>query len=329
MNSFVLDMMEQSARELVEQVGNGVNRAYVGERNGEPCVICVVEKKKPTKDLAADVFIPRIYSQRDSTGNEHRFRTRVEEGPVCETLQLYVSKEAGLLYAGKQSSDTQNLQSCHDFPLRGGVQIAPLGAGWVGTLGGACVRDAHYGLVTNYHVANGGEYGKDAAICQPHGSGPRFGEQSDWVPIRFDDSVNLVDCSFVRSENLDKKQYGVIPEQVNIGKINPHYWDEADVKLGMKVQKVGRTTGHTRGEIVGVRSTSYVSYGQEGTAKFEKQFVVRGLNGSNFSAGGDSGSLVLDMDNRPVGLLFAGGGSDTIINPIEFVVSRLKVKFFS
>lgn len=43
------------------------------------------------------------------------------------------------------------------------------------------------------------------------------------------------------------------------------------------------------------------------------------------SQGGDSGSAVLDRDNRLVGLLFAGSDSTTIINRIEHVFSALRL----
>jgi V8-like Glu-specific endopeptidase len=41
------------------------------------------------------------------------------------------------------------------------------------------------------------------------------------------------------------------------------------------------------------------------------------------SQGGDSGSAVLDNNNRLIGLLFAGSESSTIINRIEHVFSEL------
>jgi hypothetical protein len=44
------------------------------------------------------------------------------------------------------------------------------------------------------------------------------------------------------------------------------------------------------------------------------------------SAGGDSGSAVLDMQKRVVGLLYAGSDSTTIMNPIQFVLDALQVQ---
>jgi len=44
------------------------------------------------------------------------------------------------------------------------------------------------------------------------------------------------------------------------------------------------------------------------------------------SAGGDSGSAMLDMQKRVVGLLYAGSDSTTIMNPIQFVLDALQVQ---
>jgi hypothetical protein len=45
------------------------------------------------------------------------------------------------------------------------------------------------------------------------------------------------------------------------------------------------------------------------------------------SAGGDSGSLVLEYDtNRAVGLLFAGSATVTILNDIRYVQQQLGIR---
>ncbi len=96
--------------------------------------------------------------------------------------------------------------------------------------------------------------------------------------------------------------------------------------LGMAVGKTGRTTQLTRGNITAVGVTVNVNYGARGVARFVDQFSVRAPSG-NFSAGGDSGSLVWTWDNRraPVGLLFAGGGGTTFCNRITRVLTALDV----
>ena len=97
--------------------------------------------------------------------------------------------------------------------------------------------------------------------------------------------------------------------------------------VGLDVQKSGRTTGVTAGEIGATNATIKVQYqqgcgqGRKFTVRFTNQIVI---NSGTFSAGGDSGSLIVTSDSRqPVGLLFAGSSSTTIANPIGEVLARL------
>lgn len=114
----------------------------------------------------------------------------------------------------------------------------------------------------------------------------------------------------------------------------------ADPIEGMRVEKVGRTTRHTKGLIVsrGLRpcgvNYSAQSYGFSGTIWFGNVFTVHGF-GAEFSLSGDSGSLVVQVDDqgRPiaaVGLVFAGGndssapgGMKSLILPIRPILQAL------
>ncbi|HCO94617.1 MAG TPA: hypothetical protein DIU00_11815 [Phycisphaerales bacterium] len=93
--------------------------------------------------------------------------------------------------------------------------------------------------------------------------------------------------------------------------------------LGMAVQKYGRTTGLTSGVVTYVNVAVKVGY-DSGTARFVNQIVI---SPGTFSDGGDSGSLVVTGDSncKPVGLLFAGSSSYTIANPINEVLTQLRV----
>lgn len=94
--------------------------------------------------------------------------------------------------------------------------------------------------------------------------------------------------------------------------------------LGQDVQKYGRTTGLTTGTVTGVNATVLVRY-DKGLARFVNQVVVQGSAGA-FSAGGDSGSLIVTQNgNFPVALLFAGSSSSTIGNPIDLVLGAFGV----
>lgn len=91
------------------------------------------------------------------------------------------------------------------------------------------------------------------------------------------------------------------------------------VDLGSIVKKSGRTTGYTEGRIIQIDVTTSVMYGQKPTL-FSGQLMADGM-----SEPGDSGSAILDEENYVVGLLFAGSGTTTLINPIDRVLSALNV----
>lgn len=103
----------------------------------------------------------------------------------------------------------------------------------------------------------------------------------------------------------------------------------ADAAVGLAVQKTGRTTAHTFGKIEATDVTIDVSY-ESGTARFANQLRIRRpCDDAGFSAAGDSGSLIATVpadtssSAMAVGLLFAGGSTDTFANPIGAVLSEL------
>src|SRR5205809_64511 len=106
-------------------------------------------------------------------------------------------------------------------------------------------------------------------------------------------------------------------------------FDDRDALLGLNVQKYGRTTHLTRGQITGVNATVTVCYAVSGfTCTKSARYVDQLIIGPNtFSAGGDSGSLIVTDDGNlnPVALLFAGSSSVTIANRIDLVLTRFGV----
>ena len=96
--------------------------------------------------------------------------------------------------------------------------------------------------------------------------------------------------------------------------------------LNMKVAKSGRTTGLTCSTITSLQTMTSVAYetacGTNVTAfnaTYINQVVIAG---GTFSAGGDSGSLIVDSTTaRPVALLYGGSDTDTVANPIGDVIA--------
>jgi hypothetical protein len=104
--------------------------------------------------------------------------------------------------------------------------------------------------------------------------------------------------------------------------------------IGLPVIKSGRTTGTTTGTIGSINTSVNVQYqircgqGKKYVISYTNQVLI---NSSSFSAGGDSGSLILSNNDtscrQPVALLFAGSSSTTIGNPTGEVASKLGVSF--
>lgn len=88
----------------------------------------------------------------------------------------------------------------------------------------------------------------------------------------------------------------------------------------MPMRKSGRTTGLTSGRITALDGVVQVGYA--GKSAVFRQVLVSDMA----SKGGDSGSLVLDADNRAVGLLFAGSAVTTLLNPIGPVLRQLDLE---
>ncbi|KUO52878.1 MAG: hypothetical protein APF76_14730 [Desulfitibacter sp. BRH_c19] len=124
---------------------------------------------------------------------------------------------------------------------------------------------------------------------------------------------NIVDAALAKPTNLEINE-----EILGIGKIN----GTAEPILGDKIKKSGRTTGYTEGNIKAVDVTMKVSLGEDSYAVFTEQVL------SDIKSGpGDSGSLILDSNNRAVGLLFAGSDSVTLFNKITNVMDELEIDF--
>jgi hypothetical protein len=96
------------------------------------------------------------------------------------------------------------------------------------------------------------------------------------------------------------------------------------VELGALVRKSGRTTGLRQGRVTLMNATVNITYDTARgarTARFTGQVICEPI-----SEGGDSGSLVVDgIENKAVGLLFAGSPVATIFTPIDTVLAALNV----
>jgi len=187
-----------------------------------------------------------------------------------------------------------------------------------GTLG-ALVEDEFgtYVLSNNHVLARGNQAIIGEAILQPGliDQGPACTQDAAdavahltaWAPISFDSDVpqleNTVDAAIAGVRLGEINTSGEIVD-VGVPSSTP-----VAPSIGMSVQKRGRTTGHTVGTVAALNVTVDVTYptacgDRKGPrARFVGQIRVDDTNG-DFSAGGDSGSLVVtdDSGRHPVGL---------------------------
>ncbi|MCH7558312.1 MAG: hypothetical protein IIB56_12775 [Planctomycetes bacterium] len=184
-----------------------------------------------------------------------------------------------------------------------------------------------YALSNNHVYANQNEASLGDAVIQPGtfdgGSLPddEIGTLADFVPIDFSRRArNEIDAAIALSDT--DRLGNATPSDDGYGTPSSTIVTENLLYLG--VQKYGRTTGLTHGDITGVNATVNVGYGPGKTAKFVKQIIIEP---GGFSAGGDSGSLIVtdDGNRNPVGLLFAGSSSITVANRIDLVLDRFGV----
>jgi hypothetical protein len=296
-----------------------------GCMTGRRAIVCSVEKKEPLSALAVKDLIPANI-----------------EGDVTD---VFVS---GKIKALKLRIDRWR-------PAPGGVSI---GHEWIsaGTLGCLVKRGNEIFILSNNHVlADSNNAPLGSPILQPgkYDGGTlidRIALLEDFVPIEFVGGPsgckigNAITRIFnapatvakrqtrlqaVNSEQLENLVDAAIARPIDTAAVLKEILEIGVPlgleigSLGMKIQKSGRTTGLTKGEITQVDVMVTVQYGEGKTALFVDQIMA-----GEMCSGGDSGSAVLNMDKELVGLLFAGSDKTTVMNPILDVFERLGVTLF-
>jgi hypothetical protein len=301
------------------------NKVTGGRETDEACIVVYVEAKRPEAQLRHRDIVPKAFGGvRTDVVGTGRFRA-LRAARAAEAVDLDRTKRIR--------------------PAPGGVSIGHFQI-TAGTLGVLAHRGGRPVILSNNHVlANQNAARVGDPILQP---GPADGGRLqdtiarlvDFVPIQFHErrlgplgrllapllavaglgikrlptgSVNRVDAAV--AEPIDAQS--VAPNLLGIGRVGR----TRDPELGMHVRKSGRTSGITDGRVTALDATVEVDYGGQ-TAVFREQIVS-----DLVSKGGDSGSLVVDESARAVGLLFAGGATTTLINPIAAIEHFLDITF--
>lgn len=215
-------------------------------------------------------------------------------------------------------------------PLRPGLSVAHSEV-TAGTLGGFVRTAGGLAVLSNNHVlAASGAGSPGDAVLQPGpadggGPGDRIASLASAEPL-VAGRANLVDAAVALLDAGVAARPGELPGGA-LGALVP---DSLDVEPDEQVEKVGRTTGHTRGVVTAVEVDAVAVQYDGVVHRFNDQLEIQGAAGA-FSAGGDSGSVIWrSRDRAPLALLFAGsttggpGGSGvTFANPLATVLRVL------
>ena len=217
-------------------------------------------------------------------------------------------------------------------PAPGGFSAHNAGAIAAGTMGCTVKYGGNIGILSNRHVFVD-PTGANTDICQPsRGDGgvtpaDNIAVVGPTVAINFGAGANnTVDACIGAVADTSLVAAGVTrggknPISIGAGTIAP--------RLGLGVQKSGRTTGTTRGTVKSPAIVQDINYGTREAphmAHFINQIEISGVGTNTFGAGGDSGSLVTGQSkNVPVGLYFADniGSGLSFANPIGAVLTQL------
>ncbi|HKQ03768.1 MAG TPA: hypothetical protein VJ464_01450 [Blastocatellia bacterium] len=283
-----------------------------------------VSAGRPTGNLAITFYVERKIAKNKLKGDE------VIPPALPEVISGPQAIPTDVIVIGRPQLEVQDLASplVKRTPIQPGFSIGHVKV-TAGTLGAIVKQGDQLMLLSNCHVlANSGKARKGDKILYPgdadEGRLPDdlVGELADFVKFKTGgDFVNRVDCAVAIP--LPARLAEVVAEIKGLGipkgVIKP--------KRGMKVTKVGRTTGKSTGTIKDVNFRMTLNYPGVGEVGFLDQVFC-----SRYTNNGDSGSIVIDnASGKAVGLHFAGypdqdGVKGSVFNPIDAVLDALKVK---
>jgi len=332
-----------SARELKAAIREAVLEGLAGTLRREGALVVAASRVAPAPPPMARTLALGITRVR---GNDYRLAVRVqrrglEEAPL-EAIRKRARGEVDVRYVGRIAPQVRRKAAAEpEEPWQQG-RVRPLLIGasvghhrvTAGTLGGFVVlrKGGKVRALSNNHVLADEDRGrKGDAILQPgaydRGRAPqdRIGSLDRAVKLK-PRSANRVDAALAAVDGAVAYDPRTLRGVGTLG--GPSRVPIEDVRL---VEKIGRTTGHTRGRVTAFELDNVVVAYDTGNFRFDDQIEVEGTEAA-FSQGGDSGSLVFSADERgALGLLFAGsdqGGSGgtglTYVNALGHVLSALK-----
>lgn len=295
-------------------------------RNGVTGVVVGLAERE---GAASDDIVIRIYV-RPGSDAAATLPVAIEGFPVETVEAEFVARSSAPAVTAEDDATVAGADGTHYDPLIGGISAGPdhmIDWEWTGGTLGAVVIDAQTykpALLSNYHVfAVQPKWRVGAGIVQPGLIDSSFG--SVVATLHRAELSEAIDAAVALQTDRDYAW-----EIAQLGPIN----GTAQATVGMSVAKRGRTTKLTHGTVSGLDASIWVNYEYGvGQKLFRDQIEIKtdASKSSVFSAGGDSGSVVVDDNVSVVGLLFAGTGDTTetertYANHISQVTERLNVR---
>lgn len=213
-----------------------------------------------------------------------------------------------------------------------------------GTLGSLVTRNGIQYILSNNHVLARSDFGqKTDNISQPGlvdnncAAGTTVANLSEFfnlqqtpaLPVPVDAAIAQVVAGKVDANGNILLLGAAATQTIGVPDPGgPHAGVGIPATVNEPVAKSGRTTGLTCSTVASISFAVKVTYSQncDGTGttfsvNYTNLVEVPGGTAGNFSAEGDSGSLIVDQNTAdPVGLLFAGNDVDTVGNTISDVL---------
>jgi hypothetical protein len=211
-------------------------------------------------------------------------------------------------------------------PIRPGVSVGFASGNQLvaGTVTVIVEKDGSTFALSNNHVlafenqlAIGTDIIQPASLDGGHDAEDRIGTLANFIALN--PNQNMLDAAIAKLDPTVKVTEK-FPDLIRLDSVQ-----SLAAVMHMRVAKLGRGTGYTRGTIEDMGIDAQVDF-ESGQFTFGDQLLIKGI-GTSFSEGGDSGALVVSADGscQPIAMLFAGSPQYSLATPIDRVLQALGV----